>query len=137
MHPLFAIPIFILVMFCVFQITFGTFGSMLSDMLDTLFNVQFANMLENILTSAEVGAFFKGLLLDGIISGIGSVITFFPQIMLLFLFLSFLEDSGYMARTAFIMDKLFYKNRSFGQVVCTYDNGIWVQCSCDNGSQNT
>ena len=47
MHPLFAIPIFILVMFCVFQITFGTFGSMLSDMLDTLFNVQFANMLEN------------------------------------------------------------------------------------------
>ena len=109
MHPLFAIPIFILVMFCVFQITFGTFGSMLSDMLDTLFNVQFANMLENILTSAEVGAFFKGLLLDGIISGIGSVITFFPQIMLLFLFLSFLEDSGYMARTAFIMDKLFIK----------------------------
>lgn len=109
MHPLFAIPIFILVMFCVFQITFGTFGSMLSDMLDTMFNVQFANMLENILTSAEVGAFFKGLLLDGIISGIGSVITFFPQIMLLFLFLSFLEDSGYMARTAFIMDKLFIK----------------------------
>lgn len=109
MHPLFAIPIFILVMFCVFQITFGTFGSMMSDMLDTLFNVQFANMLENILTSAEVGAFFKGLLLDGIISGIGSVITFFPQIMLLFLFLSFLEDSGYMARTAFIMDKLFIK----------------------------
>lgn len=109
MHPLFAIPIFILVMFCVFQITFGTFGSMLSDMLDTLFNVQFANILENILTSAEVGAFFKGLLLDGIISGIGSVITFFPQIMLLFLFLSFLEDSGYMARTAFIMDKLFIK----------------------------
>lgn len=109
MHPLFAIPIFILVMFCVFQITFGTFGSMLSDMLDTLFNVQFANMLENILTSAEIGAFFKGLLLDGIISGIGSVITFFPQIMLLFLFLSFLEDSGYMARTAFIMDKLFIK----------------------------
>lgn len=82
---------------------------MMSDMLDTLFNVQFANMLENILTSAEVGAFFKGLLLDGIISGIGSVITFFPQIMLLFLFLSFLEDSGYMARTAFIMDKLFIK----------------------------
>ena len=66
-------------------------------------------MLENILISAEVGAFFKGLLLDGIISGIGSVITFFPQIMLLFLFLSFLEDSGYMARTAFIMDKLFIK----------------------------
>lgn len=109
MHPILAIPIFILVMFCVFQITFGTFGSMLSNMLDNLFNVRFANVIENFLTSAEVGAFFKGLLLDGIVSGIGSVITFFPQIMLLFLFLSFLEDSGYMARTAFIMDKLFMK----------------------------
>ena len=75
----------------------------------TILLFPFANMLENILTSAEVGAFFKGLLLDGIISGIGSVITFFPQIILLFLFLSFLEDSGYMARTAFIMDKLFIK----------------------------
>lgn len=109
MHPIFAIPIFILVMFCVFQITFGTFGSMLSDMLDNMFNVQFANILECFLTSAKVGEFFKGLLLNGIVSGIGSVITFFPQIMLLFLLLSFLEDSGYMARTAFIMDKLFMK----------------------------
>lgn len=109
MHPIFAIPIFILVMFCVFQITFGAFGSTLSDTLDNLFNVQFANILESLLTSAEIGAFFNGLLLDGIVSGIGSVITFFPQIMLLFLFLSFLEDSGYMARTAFIMDKLFMK----------------------------
>ena len=89
MHPLFAIPIF-------------NIGA-------TILLFPFANMLENILISAEVGAFFKGLLLDGIISGIGSVITFFPQIMLLFLFLSFLEDSGYMARTAFIMDKLFIK----------------------------
>ena len=128
MHPLFAIPIFILVMFCVFQITFGTFGSMLSDMLDTLFNVQFANMLENILTSAEVGAFFKGLLLDGIISGIGSVITFFPQIMLLFLFLSFLEDSGYMARTAFIMDKLFIKiglsGKSFVPMIMGFGSSV-------------
>lgn len=109
MHPIFAIPIFILVMYCVFQITFGTFGSMLSDMLDNLFNVQFANILEHFLTTANVGEFFKRLLLNGILSGIGSVITFFPQIMLLFLFLSFLEDSGYMARTAFIMDKLFMK----------------------------
>ena len=111
MHPLFAIPIFILVMFCVFQITFGTFGSMMSDMLDTLFNVQFANMLENILTSAEVGAFFKGLLLDGIISGIGSVITFFPpDNAVIFIPFPFLKIRDIWHERLFIMDKLFIKS---------------------------
>lgn len=108
-HPILAIPVFILIMFLVFQITFGSFGSMLSDWVDNLFNVQFAGLVENGLTSIGAGAFLKGLVIDGIIAGVGGVVTFFPQIMLLFLFLSFLEDSGYMARTAFIMDKLFMK----------------------------
>lgn len=108
-HPIFAIPLFLLVMFVIFNITFGSFGSMLSDFMDNLFNIHFAGFIENCLNLAGAGMFIKGLVIDGIIAGIGSVVSFFPQIMLLFLFLSFLEDSGYMARTAFIMDKLFMR----------------------------
>ena len=104
-HPLFAIPIFFAVMFVVFQVTFGSFGSILSDFADELFNLKFAPLIENSLDVLGIGAFLKGLIVDGIIAGVGGVITFFPQIMLLGLFLSLLEDSGYMARTAFIMDK--------------------------------
>ncbi len=108
-HPVFAIPIFILIMFLVFEITFGAFGSALSDLVDNLFNVQFASLAEKALNAIGAGAFARGIVVDGAIAGVGGVVTFFPQIMLLFLFLSFLEDSGYMARTAFIMDKLFMK----------------------------
>ncbi|MGN0149605.1 MAG: ferrous iron transport protein B [Clostridia bacterium] len=108
-HPAFAIPIFIGIMFLIFQITFGAFGTMLSDLVDTLFNVHFASLVSGCFEKWNVSSFLTGLVVDGIISGVGGVVTFFPQIMLLFLFLSFLEDSGYMARTAFIMDKLFVK----------------------------
>lgn len=108
-HKFWAIPIFILIMFVVFEITFGAFGSMLSDWVDVLFNVKFASLVSFWLEKAGVAEFMNGLIVDGIIAGVGGVITFFPQIMLLFLFLSFMEDSGYMARTAFIMDKLFIK----------------------------
>ena len=108
-HPILAIPVFIVIMFLIFQVTFGAFGSMLSDLVDNMFNVQFASLVEKGLDAVGAGAFSKGLVIDGVIAGVGGVITFFPQIMLLFLFLSFLEDSGYMARTAFIMDKLFMK----------------------------
>lgn len=108
-HPIFAIPIFIGIMFLIFQITFGYIGGSLSDLVDELFNVRFSSLVETGLTSLGAGAFAKGLVIDGVIAGVGSVVTFFPQIMLLFLFLSFLEDSGYMARTAFIMDKLFVR----------------------------
>lgn len=108
-HPIFAIPIFIAIMFVIFQITFGAFGTMLSDFVNTLFNEYFAGFIAGLFDKWHVVPFVSGLVVDGIISGVGSVVTFFPQIMLLFLFLSFLEDSGYMARTAFIMDKLFMK----------------------------
>ena len=104
-----AVPLFVLVMFTVFQITFGSFGSMLSDGVDYLVNTLFSGWVSGVLTHFGVSAFIKGLVCNGIIAGVGGVVTFFPQIMLLFLFLSFLEDSGYMARTAFIMDKLFVK----------------------------
>lgn len=108
-HPIFAIPIFIIIMFLIFRITFGTFGSTLSDWVDALFNVHFAGFVSSCFGKWNVSQFLTSLVVNGIIAGIGGVIAFFPQIMLLFLFLSFLENSGYMARTAFIIDKLFVK----------------------------
>ena len=105
-HPLLAFPLFALIMFTVFQITFGSFGAMLSDFFDRVFNISFASRIEALLDIFGAGAFIKGLILDGILSGVGGVVSFFPQIMLLFLFLSLLENSGYMARIAFIMDRL-------------------------------
>ncbi len=108
-HKYLGIPLFILLMFVIFQITFGPFGTMLSDGVDYLINGVFSSFVGRLLEFFGAGEFSRGLVLDGIISGVGGVVTFFPQIMLLFLFLSFLEDSGYMARTAFIMDKLFVK----------------------------
>lgn len=108
-HKFWSIPLFILIMFAVFQITFGKPGSALSDLMDMLINVKFSAAVSRLLDFLGASGFAKGLVIDGIIAGVGGVITFFPQIMLLFLFLSFLEDSGYMARTAFIMDKLFVK----------------------------
>lgn len=109
MHPLFAIPAFIAIMFAVFQITFGPIGSRLCDYIDILFNDKFSALADSLLLKAGASGFSRSLVTDGIIAGVGGVVTFFPQIMLLFLFLSFLEDSGYMARTAFIMDKLFMR----------------------------
>lgn len=106
-HKIWSIPIFAAVMFTVFQITFGSFGTALSEYADYFFNVKFSSAAEVFLNDIGVSSFARRLIVEGILSGIGGVITFFPQIMLLFLFLSFLEDSGYMARAAFITDRFF------------------------------
>lgn len=108
-HPIFAIPIFLLIMLLIFQITFSWAGAALSALADSLVNVYFLSFAENLLAALGVNTFFTGLITEGIIAGLGSVVTFFPQLMLLFFFLSLMEDTGYMARTAFIMDKLFAK----------------------------
>lgn len=104
-----AIPIFLIVMFAVFQITFGPFGTKISDFLDVLINNYLAKWAKLLLIKYEVNYLLISLIVDGIIGGVGGVISFFPQILLLFFFLSFFEDSGYMARIAFVMDKLFGK----------------------------
>ncbi len=106
-HPIFALPLFLTVMLFVFWVTFGSFGGALSDFADNIFNVKFASIINALLCKLGVGIFIKGLIIDGIIAGVGGVVKFSPQIMLLFLFLAFLEDSGYMARTAFITDSFF------------------------------
>ena len=105
-----AIPVFLLTMLCMFAVTFGP-GQMLSDGVEVLIGDWLAGWVQAALTAAAVPAWVESLIVDGIIGGVGGVLVFLPQIALLFLFLSFLEDSGYMARAAFIMDRLL---RRFG-----------------------
>ncbi len=109
-HRILALPLFLLAMLVMFLTTFGPFGSWLSDLVGALIDTLSAS-LETVLISAGVAPVLVSLICDGIIAGVGGVLTFLPQIALLFLFLSFLEDSGYMARAAFIMDRLL---RRFG-----------------------
>ena len=110
-HKLFAVPIFLLTMLCMFALTFGPLGSFLSDGVEYLVGGVFSSWVSGLLASANAQPWLVSLLVDGIIGGVGGVLTFLPQIALLFLFLSVLEDSGYMARAAFIMDRLL---RRFG-----------------------
>lgn len=109
-HRLFALPIFILVMFAVFQVTFHEkLGGQLTTWLDSFFSGPLSQGVSHWLLAAQAPDWIRSLLVDGIIAGVGGVLTFLPQISLLFLFLSILEDTGYMARTAFMVDRLFMK----------------------------
>ncbi|MEG0754802.1 MAG: ferrous iron transport protein B, partial [Oscillospiraceae bacterium] len=110
-HKWLAIPIFLAMMLLMFAVTFGPVGSFLSDGVETLVGGYFAGWVGSTLAAAGTAPWVESLLVDGVISGVGGVLTFLPQIALLFLFLSFLEDSGYMSRAAFIMDRLL---RRFG-----------------------
>lgn len=102
----FAIPFFLLVMLMVFLVTFGAPGTLLRDGATYLIDDLFGGAMQNLLTAVNASDWAQSLVIDGIIAGVGSVISFLPQIMLLFTLLSLLEDSGYMSRAAFIMDKL-------------------------------
>ncbi|MBR4979083.1 MAG: ferrous iron transport protein B, partial [Clostridia bacterium] len=104
----FAIPIFLCIMVFGFWLTFGPVGGTLSYLF-SLGIEKFTDMLNSVLTKAEVAPALKSLIIDGICSGVGSVLSFLPTIVVLFFFLSILEDTGYMARIAFVMDKLLRK----------------------------
>ena len=99
-----AVPVFLLMMLLMFAVTFGP-GQALSDGVDALISGVLAEGVRSALAAAGTAPWVESLLVDGIIGGVGGVLTFLPQIAILFLFLSFLEDSGYMARAAFIMDR--------------------------------
>ncbi|AGX44861.1 ferrous iron transport protein B [Clostridium saccharobutylicum] len=104
-----ALPIFVAIMFTVYYVAI-TIGTQATDWInDTLFTDIIQGNVSNWLVSLNVADWLQGLIIDGIISGVGSVLGFVPQIALLFLFLSILEDCGYMARVAFIMDRIFRK----------------------------
>lgn len=104
LHPLLAWPIFIAVMYGVFKFTF-MFGNPLGEYIDSFFGYISSIVDRNI---SDTNFIIKSLLIDGIISGVGSVLVFLPNILLLFLALALLEASGYMARIAFIMDRLMH-----------------------------
>lgn len=104
-----AFPIFLAIMMLIFYITFGPVGNYFKSWAEFLINDIIGNSIEKLLISLNASSWAKSLMLDGVVKGVGSVISFFPQIMILFTLLSVLEDSGYMARAAFITDKMLRK----------------------------
>lgn len=111
-----ALPIFVLIMYCVYTIAMGgtsiSIGTMGTDWAnDVLLGEIVPNFFEGILTSLHVNDVLYGLIMDGIVGGVGAVLGFVPQILVLFFLLSIMEDVGYMSRVAFIMDRIF---RRFG-----------------------
>ena len=107
-----ALPIFAVVMFLVYYVSVTTVGSILTDFVnDTLFGEWILPSAAAALESIGCAEWLSGLVVDGIIGGVGAVLGFVPQIFVLYLFLAILEDCGYMARIAFIMDRIF---RRFG-----------------------
>lgn len=107
-HKYLGIPIFLGIMLFIFWITFSVLGARLQDLLDQLITLG-TDSLAALMANAGVSQWLQSLVIDGIAAGIGSVLSFLPVIVLLFFFLSLLEDSGYMARVAFVMDKLLRK----------------------------
>lgn len=103
-----AIPVFAAIMILIFYLTFGLIGKWLSDFLNLGIDA-FTGWVDSLLTLAHVNEVVHSLVIDGIFTGVGSVLGFLPMIVTLFFFLSLLEDSGYMARVAFVMDKLLRK----------------------------
>ncbi len=104
-HRIWALPIFIGIMLCIFALTFGTVGAWLSDLVSLFVDEVFSPYVRAAMEGAGAMPWLVSLVCDGIITGVGGVLTFLPQIAILFFFLSILEDSGYMSRIAFIMDK--------------------------------
>ena len=105
-----ALPIFALIMFVVYYVSVTTVGAFLTDWTnDTLFDEWIIPGAQSFFDNIGCAAWLSGLIVDGIISGVGAVLGFVPQMLVLFIFLAFLEGCGYMARVAFIMDRIFRK----------------------------
>ena len=107
-HKYFAIPIFLGVMLLIFWLTFSVIGGTLSDWMG-LGIERLTVLVGDVLAAAHVSPVLRSLIIDGVFAGVGSVLSFLPIIVVLFFFLSMLEDSGYMARVAFVMDSLLRK----------------------------
>ena len=105
-----ALPIFAVVMWIVYYVSVSTVGTIVTDWTnDVLFGEIIPPAIENLLNAIHCADWLQGLILDGIVAGVGAVLGFVPQMLVLFLFLAFLESCGYMARVAFIMDRIFRK----------------------------
>ena len=107
LHPVFAYPIFLAMMVLMFELTFSWVGQPLSDLLDGILNDSIIPYLSGLLANSS--PLFSSLIVDGIVSGVGGIIVLLPIILVLFICITILEDSGYMSRVAFMMDKLMRK----------------------------
>ncbi|HAQ40381.1 MAG TPA: ferrous iron transport protein B [Clostridiales bacterium] len=107
-HKYLGIPIFFGIMFFIFWVSFGAIGAPLQGYLEQLIG-NFTDFVSKLMIAGNVSEWVYSLVIDGIFAGVGSVLSFLPLIVILFFFLSLLEDSGYMARVAFLMDKLLRK----------------------------
>lgn len=105
-HRILGIPIFLGIMWLIFHITFTWIGTPLSDQLDEFLGGTFTDTVKSVMDNLGVVAFLQDLITDGVIAGVGGVLVFVPQIIVLFFFISLLEDSGYMARIAILMDRI-------------------------------
>ena len=105
-----ALPVFAVVMWIVYYVSVTTVGTFVTDWTnDVLFGEIIPPAIESFLVSIDCAEWLQGLILDGIVAGVGAVLGFVPQMLVLFIFLAFLESCGYMARIAFIMDRIFRK----------------------------
>lgn len=105
-----ALPIFAVIMYIVYYVSVTSVGTIVTDWTnDVLFGEIIPPAIESVLVSMNCAAWLQGLILDGIVAGVGAVLGFVPQMLVLFIFLAFLEACGYMARVAFIMDRIFRK----------------------------
>ncbi len=107
-HKYLAIPIFAVIITTIFWLTFGPFGTFFADGFAAVIDSVIA-MIETQLVNFGINEVVQSLIVDGVLAGVGSVLSFLPLIVILFFFLSILEDTGYMARIAFVMDKLLRK----------------------------
>ncbi len=105
-HPLLGAPVFLIFMFLIFKVTFDWVGTPLSDVLSIWLDQDVSPWMNQFLISQGASDFIIAVITNGIISGVGGVLVFVPQIFLLFMMISFIEDSGYMARVAFVMDRI-------------------------------
>lgn len=103
-----AIPAFVIIMMTTFFLTFNVIGAYFQSLLESLIGSA-GSWLDGVMTAADVNPVIHSLVMDGVITGVGSVVSFLPIIVTLFFFLSVMEDSGYIARVAFVMDKLLRK----------------------------
>lgn len=99
-------PIFLICMYLMFMLTFDWLGTPLSDVLDGILTGPVTTGIVTFLSTINASDFIHALIIEGLIAGVGGVLVFVPQIFILFFFISLLEDSGYMARVALVMDRI-------------------------------
>lgn len=130
-----AFPIFIVIMFLVYYLSVGVVGSFTVDWISDLVK-NFGEIVRDGSTNLGASAWSTSLVVDGIIAGVGAVLGFVPQLIILFLCISILETTGYMSRVTFLLDKLFKKFGLSGETLVPFIVGLRMQCTCNNVNKN-